>query len=251
MDAQKIISNLEYFDGTFPETSVKEAISQKKEIIPKLLDILKNAVTNIDKLLKDEAYLGHIYAMFLLALFREKTASSLIIGFFTLPEEIVWELTGEIVSDDLGRLLASVSGGDTSDIKELIENDGIDPMVRSAGIDSLLVLYVSGEIQREEIIIYFKDLFEKKLEKQQSFVWNHLVVSSINLYPQELFEQITEAYRKELVDDEFVPLNQVTDALDAGKESVLKWLRQNPDYSLIEDAIADLIKWIIPEEDDE
>ena len=58
--------------------------------------------------------MAHIYAMFLLAQFREKRAYPLIVDFFSAPGDIAAEATGDVVTEYLSRILASVCGGDVS-----------------------------------------------------------------------------------------------------------------------------------------
>jgi hypothetical protein len=70
------------------------------------------------------------------------------------------------------------------------------------------------------------------------------VVSSVNIYPEELNPLIKDAYSKNLVDDEFVSYESVEEALSCDKETVLNWLQQNPDYTLVTDAVSDISKWL-------
>jgi hypothetical protein len=244
MNISQLLVELERTDGIFPGEAITQILDQKNESIPVLLTIMERSITEVDTLLAEEDYFGHIYAMFLLAQMREKLAYELLTDFFSLPEETTWELTGDILTEDLGRILASVSCGDTSRIKNMIENSGLESLIRAAAIDALLILYKIGELDRQRLVDYFKELFQNKLEKERSMVWNHLVVSSVNIYPEELNPLIKEAYAKNLVDDDFIPYENVEEALSCQKESVLDWLEQNPDYTLVTDAVADISKWL-------
>jgi hypothetical protein len=69
--------------------------------------------------------------MYMLAQFREKRAYPLIAAFAALPDELPHDLAGDFVTEDLGRVLASVCGGDQSLIRGLIENAAVDEFVRS------------------------------------------------------------------------------------------------------------------------
>ncbi len=244
MNVSQLMVELERTDGIFPGEAVSQVLDQKEESVPVLLTILEKSISEVDTLLAEEDYFGHIYAMFLLAQLREKLAYNLITDFFSLPEETTWELTGDIITEDLGRILASVSCGDTTRIKKMIENPNLESLIRAAAIDALLILLKTGELERQQLVAYFKELYEKKLERETSMVWNHLVVSSVNIHPQELDPLIKEAYAKNLVDDEFIPYSNVEEALSCTKETVLDWLNQNSDYSLITDAVADISKWL-------
>lgn len=244
MEIKEIITELEKEDGDFPVEAIREALAQKEAITPHLLSILENTIAQTKAVLKREDYFGYIYAMFLLAQFREAKAYPLVIKFFSLPEEITWELTGDILTEDLGRILASVSNGDIEPLKEMIGNSELEEMVRAAALDAFLILMISGEVSRETVISYFRELLQGKLDGDSTLVWNHLAVSCVNLYPEELLEDLKTAYAKELVDGEFISFEQVEEAYASGKEEVLEWLTQNPEYTLITDAIADIGKWI-------
>ena len=147
-----------------------EAISQREAIIPELLRIIKDATLQIKDIAQDEEYFAHIYAMFLLAQFREESAYQCIVDFFSADRNLVFTATGDVITEDLGRILASVCGGDTGLICAMIENPNLDEYVRSAGFDALVVLMVQGIITREEIMAYFQSLFHGKLEREPYFV---------------------------------------------------------------------------------
>ncbi len=244
MKPEELIADLERVDGTFPGNTIQYALENSESVTPLLLSILNDATANTEKLLKEENYFGHIYAMFLLAQFREKAAFLIVIEFFSLSEEITWELAGDIVTEDLGRILASLSCGETKPLEKMVENSQLDDLVRAAAIDAMLVLLAADEIEREELVRYFDFLLQEGLERECSMIWNHLVVSAINIYPEELTESIRKAYRDNLVDEDFVSRYHVDDALASGKETVLDWLHQNHAYRLVTDSVSDISKWL-------
>lgn len=53
-------------------------------------------------------YMAHLYAMFLLAQFRETRAYSLVVRFASLQGNLLYSLCGDFITEDLGRVLASV-----------------------------------------------------------------------------------------------------------------------------------------------
>ena len=145
MEIREILAELEYNRGYFPHEAVQEAIRQKDKIIPELLRILENAERNIHQIEEQPAYMAHIYAMFLLAQFREKRAYSLIVDLFSHPGDTSDNIAGDFVTEDLSRVLASVCHGDTTLIKQLIENRDADEYVRDAGLRALLILVLYGK----------------------------------------------------------------------------------------------------------
>ena len=88
MDTQEILRRLEFNDGTFPRSALEDAIIHRDSIIPKLLEIIERASQKAEELVEKENYMAHIYAIFLLAQFREKRAYPLIVDFFSIPGRI-------------------------------------------------------------------------------------------------------------------------------------------------------------------
>ena len=64
-----------------------------------------------------------------------------------------------MVTQDLGRILASVSDGDLGGIKSLVEKPEAKEFVRSAAADAMVTLVVCGRRTREEVMAYFRSLF--------------------------------------------------------------------------------------------
>jgi hypothetical protein len=243
MNLEEIISELEYHTGTFPRLALEKAIEEKEAITPLLLGTLEKFKNNLEELEEDSSYMLHIYSLFLLAQFRETKAYPLIIEFFSAPGEICLDVTGDVVTEYLGRILASVSGGNIDLIKQLIENPESNEFVRGAALHSLLVLVVQEVIPREEVIQYFEELFSNKFKKENSYIWSDLIVNATRLYPLELKEHIDRAYQSGLVDQFFISQKDVNYYLKIGLEACLKELRESPRYFWIEDTISEMEKW--------
>ena len=104
--------------------------------------------------------------MYLLAQFRVKEAYPLLFEFSSIPGEVTLDLTGDVVTEDLGKILASVACGDDSLIKRLIEGDNVNEYVRSSSLKALVIMVNEGEKTREEVIEYFSELFNYRLKRE-------------------------------------------------------------------------------------
>lgn len=205
------------------------------------MNILEEVANDITPLVEHDDYMGHIYAMYLLAQFRERDAYPLIFDFFSIPGEVSLEVTGDVVTEDLENILASVSCGDVSLIQALAENESVNEYARAAALEALLCLVVAGEIRREEVIEYYKSLFHSA-GREPSLFWDVLVSCCADLYPEEVYEEIEEAFAEGLIDEQFIDLKLVDESLALGKEKALAEL-QKRGYGLIEDTIAEMEKW--------
>jgi hypothetical protein len=239
----ELLKEIEYNNGIFPKEQLKEIIHRKEEFIPELLEILKNAKENYAEILEKPEYFAHIYASFLLAQFKEKQSLKLIVDLISLPDEIPDDMFGDLITEELHKILASVCGGDTELIKRLVEDSSINEYVRCAAIKSFIVLLGEGEISQSEVIEYYKSLFEGKLEREFSQVWNELICSSCEAGPSELYAYIKRAYVDGLVEDEIITLEDVDGAIKIHDKEKFPNLI-NEGYGFIKDTIAELSCWV-------
>jgi hypothetical protein len=242
MELTHILEELAYDLGELPREAIEAAIAKQEQITPYLLEILKDAVKRIDEIIDDDNYQGHLYAIYLLAQFREERAYPYIIALFSFPGEIPYSIAGDVLTEDLSRILASVCGTNIAPLFTLIENPSINEYVRAACQTALTILVGCGTLSRESVLDYFKSLFEGKLERKRSFTWDNLIVCCCHLYPEELISFIKQAFEDHLVDHSFVSWEDVCSALTEEKQIKLLTLFQNAE--LIDDTVTEMEKWL-------
>lgn len=152
----EIIRRLEHTTKKFPHKELKEAIKRKEEVTPILLDTLDKIIQNSEEV--DFDYMLHMYALYLLAQFREKRAFPKIIDLISLDSEYVEELLGDTLTDGLSSIIYSTYDGQISSLKNVIENQSINKYARSAALDVYAQLYSDKTINKEELISYLKNL---------------------------------------------------------------------------------------------
>ncbi len=243
MEIKEILKQLEFYTGSFPRQALEQAMSQPEQITPALLEILEYACTHLDQIAQQEDYMAHTYAMFLLAQFREPRAYPLIADFFSMAGEAVYDLTGDVVTEDLARILASVCAGDTSRIAQLVENPQADEYVRGSALEACVVLVTQGIRTRDDVLRYFQDLFHGKLPRTPSHVWSALVNCSADLQLVELQADIQQAFADDLVDDGFVEPEWVAIRLAMKPAEVFQELQQDPHYHLVENVVKEMEWW--------
>jgi hypothetical protein len=239
MDLKEILSHLQRNDGYFPRAAVQEAIDHRDEIVPALLGTLEDVARDPEPFASDRDRFIHIYAMYLLAQFHEARAYPLLVRIFSEPGAMPFDLAGDLVTQDLGRILASVSDGDVGGMTSLVENERANGYVRSAAMDGLVTLVVCGKRSRDEVMAYFSSLFHK-LDRRPSQAWNGLVSACADLCPEEVVKEIRQAYEDGLVEPGYIGWKDIERALALGKEAAIEELRGR--YSLITD-VADELGW--------
>jgi len=240
MNVQEILSQLERNKGYFPKVAVEEAIACRDEIIPLLLEVLEDVARDPQPFASDQDRVVHIYAMYLLAQFRETRAYPLLVQIFSAPDELAFELVGDTVTEGLGKILASISDGDIGGMASLVENEQANEYVRSAAMEGLLTLVVCGKRSREEVMAYFGSLFHK-FDRRPNYAWDALANSCADLCPEEVVEDIRQAYKDGLVDPRSIAWEDIEDALALGQGVSMERLTSR--YRLITDVAKEMGWW--------
>jgi hypothetical protein len=185
--------------------------------------------------------------LYLLAQFREKRAYLPIIKMVSAPGDTPHDLTGETLAARLANILGSVYNGNPAPLQGLVENKEADEYARASAISCFLVLEQSGQMTRDEVVGYFRSLFDGKLERESSFAWDGLVAAVVELPAPELLEEVRQAYAGGLADPGVVRLEELE------RDLLNREPRPPERYGLITDAIKEMEWWAAfdPEEEEE
>ncbi len=74
---------------------MRTAIEQRETITPELLRVLEAVAENPEQYARREDYMLHVFALYLLAQFREKRAYPLVVKMFSAPGETPFDLAGD------------------------------------------------------------------------------------------------------------------------------------------------------------
>ncbi len=243
MDTIEILRQIERANGKFPRAAVEAAVSHQEEIVPELLRIMDDTVSRAAELDAEGGYMAHLYAMFLLAQFREVRAYPHLIRFASLPGDLLHSLCGDFLTEDFGRVLASVCGGELGGIQSIVESAEADEWIRGAALSALITLVAEGQESREAVVRYFAQLFRGQLERRPSDVWNSLVACSSDLYAAELIVDIQQAYQEDLVDPGNISIQDVKRDIALGMDRVLARLTEDRHHRMVRDTIKEMEWW--------
>lgn len=241
----KIFKGYERFVDGYPAEAVKYALENREEAIPELLEILECTLADVGNLSKNPKYLIHFPAIYLLAYFRETRAYESIIRVASLPDEQIFDLLGDKVTDGFKNILASVCDGNIGPIEGIIENSSLDEYVRTEALEALLILMNNGVVSREELVFYFKELFNGKLEVDYSSVWDTLLRLCSMIHPLGLKGDIEKVVADGKVMEIIADLDFMEQQLKRPVKEVLGELKLNGDYSFIsEEDVYSLESWV-------
>nr|WP_201093063.1 DUF1186 domain-containing protein [Thiocystis minor] len=240
MNIEDIKQQLSIYERKFPEAAVRAAMEQREAMTPILLDCLQETADDPWMVAENEDGMLQVYAMYLLAQFRERAAYPMLVKLFSTPGEVCFDLAGDVVTDGLDRILATLYDGDVDSIKRMIENREVNEYVRSTCMRVLVTLVAWGDLEREAVVEYFRSLFDGRLERDADFLWGSLVSSCCDLYPEELLPDIERAFADDLVDTFYIGMDSVEESMAQGKEQAI---RQGTRHGPIEDTVAEMSWW--------
>jgi hypothetical protein len=245
----EIIKRIEYPGDKLPRKELIEIIENKETAIPYLVKILEELKNNPEKFKEDPEYYGHFFAVYLLAQFRETSALPVILDIMRFPSKLLDELFGDMITGGLSKILASLYPGDIQYLRELIEDETTYVYVKVAAMQALAALVVNGQLSREEVINYYRKILNEYNAKKDNIEDDDIrfITLSITycsaLYPEELYDQIEQAYENELVDEFFINLDDIHRTLIEDKISVLEETKNDYHYQLIYDTVKELEHW--------
>jgi hypothetical protein len=214
MTPQEINSALTHNLGIFPREAMMEASAQREAMTPILLAELERMADD-PKALADEpgSYILHIFAMFLLAQFREPRALAPLVKICHLPIDDLEYLLGDVITESMGSILASVCADDITPIKSIVENEELDEFVRGAALSALVTLFAEGALARETLIEYLRDISRKV--PPESLIWTIWAETADEICAQELLPEIHAAYDANLVDTIWIRLGDIESTIQA------------------------------------
>lgn len=243
MDLTAILDDLHRLLPFFPDAALRAAAERREEVTPVLLQLLADAVERASNPGEHDQDMAWMYALFLLAQFREPRAYPLLVQLASLPSEVADAMLGDSLTEDLDVLLASVSNGDPGGIQSLAENNSANLFARTAALRALVILVKIGEQKREDVLDYFGSLFRGKLKREPSFLWGSLVSDALDLYPDTIRDEVEQALAEGLDCERVCGQESVEQTFRKGRQRVLAELERNERYQLLSDAVSRMEWW--------
>lgn len=243
MEVPQILRQFEKCTGAFPFDAVAAAVARRDEIIPELLYILEETAEDVSNGEQDWDRMAHVYATYLLGQFRERRALKRLIRLFSFSKNAMDGLWGDGLTEDGGRMLASVCGGDLKPIMGLIEDPNAYIYARAAGFAAIVTAVGAGLVPRQAAVDYFASLFRGQLPREPSFVWDELVLHACQIWPGELVDDIRQAYADDLVDVRYVSQDEFEEYLENGLDMQMSKLADVQYHRLVEDTAKEMSYW--------
>lgn len=144
---------IEFLSKPFPSAAVDFAATHREEVAPHLIEALTQ-IASIPAIADDENYLLHIYALFLLAAWRDPRSYAPMVALGYLSEENLDLVLGDVLTDGYERCLASVCDADVQPLQAFFEDSQGSHWARMAALEAIKVLVLERDYARDDLIQY-------------------------------------------------------------------------------------------------
>ena len=229
------------------ENALLAATEQRDAIIPELIAAIDRASANPAHYLKDREDCLPLFAIYLLAQFRETRALDAFLRFFSLPGEQALDLTGDMVTENGAAVIASVCGGDPAPLLRLAHDESVNEFVRGQALDALVVQTLWGERPRDAVVEELRRLFHTLPKPGDGYVWAELTSLVCDFHAPELAPEARQAFADGLVDESVLDVTWFEKELSARGECLEDFRERNAPI----DAVAECSGWLCFRNDDE
>ncbi|MCC6347592.1 MAG: DUF1186 domain-containing protein [Nitrospirales bacterium] len=239
---QRILDELDHYDGTYKREAMEEAVALRNEITPYLIAHLEELLADPVRYF-EEGHYANMYVFTLLGYFREAGAHEVIMKIAALPEGILDDLFNDMITEDFSWIMYATSGGSVELLKELVLDRGAYVYSRGAAAHAIVYAVVDGAITREAAIGFFTSLFTGNEAEEDSDFWSSIASNISDLYPEEAMDTIRKGFENRLIDKSYIDYEWFEGMLHQGKEQVLERTRQEMRAKLDREDIHSYMSW--------
>ncbi|MDP1610392.1 MAG: DUF1186 domain-containing protein [Sulfuritalea sp.] len=209
-------AQIEYFSQAFPEAAIAFADAHREEVTPHLVEAIARLADHPDEGVNPD-YALHLYAMHILAAWRETAAYAPLVRIGHHSEEVVDQLLGGTVTESYGRCLASVCDGNLGLLQGLVEDEAASYWARNAALDAVMTRVLEGDASRDELIAYLMRLGDAEAARlragigarDEPQILDAVISVATDIGAAEMLERIRGWFADELNDPFIIGLKNV------------------------------------------
>jgi hypothetical protein len=240
-DLDEIIEELDCAGTRLPKEAIRRAQQHRDQVVPRLIEVIRRATQEIREGNKPEGD-AHFFALFLLTEFRAKEAFPVILEAVSLPGEGPCDLFDDAITSVLARALVTLVDNPAELLEEMIPNAELNEYVRWEAAQAYCCLVREGRMEREEAVERLRRHLCVARDNKDYQITTFLIVVLSSLCPREAYDDIKEAYERDLVEAYFMGLEDIDRAIAEGEAGMREGFdKQGPTF--IDDTIEELSSW--------
>ncbi len=240
---------LETFTGSLPLAALAEADAHRDALAPQLVAELQRIAAD-PTAAEADGYVLHLYAMLLLARWRDSRAYRPLAELGHLDESRVDTVFGQLVHDSYGRALASTCDGDLAPLTHLADDDSASAWARAAALEAMTLAALEGRCSRAPVLDFLADFGSREAqalkddpERNSDFPLIDPVATHLaDLGATEHLPLIREWFAAGLIDDSYVDATQLETDIQRSPAAALASVRE-AGHGLIDDLMPEIALW--------
>ena len=190
------IDQILHFNEEFPKEALAHIIDRESESKPHLYELLDKTLTNHNTLPED--FIGHIFALYLLAQFRDPKGFDYSLAFLRLPEPE--NLLHDLLTQSYPAVIASCYSGNPETLYALIRDTNLSFLVRVIGLVAASIIVNQKALDRKRHAEFLLTLLKENNPKFLACV----AQEAAELHLGEVYDDIIETYGSERIDEEIL-----------------------------------------------
>jgi len=243
LSIDEIVAAFKFNDGVYQREMVDAATARQYEIIPRLIEILQKVLADPEPYIKNEDRMDHIYALMLLGHLKAQAAHGVIADLFSLSEEILDDLYGDIVTGDLSAILANTCGGSLERMKTMALDPEVGEYARLSALEGMAYAVADDPNRRDEVVALFGSLFTGREAEEGSDFWGLLANTICDIYPEENMPVIEQAYEDGLISPGTIGFEAFERSMKEGRAATFEKLRARREAYSLDDLHASMEWW--------
>ena len=236
-----IVHELARAGDDLPRDAMQRSLENWTETALPLLAVLEAYADGEDR--SEHATNAVFFILHLVGQARERRAFPAICR-LARDAEALERALGDGISVTLPGILIGTFDGELERLKELIQNEHVDEIVRADGFDALTYLTATGAVPLETTAAYLRDLHGEMQPQEMSFAWYGWQKSVALLGLEDLQPLVAAAFDRGLIDPTVTDFGCFLQDLRIARASdnILALLAEQH-IAPLDDAVAELSKW--------
>jgi hypothetical protein len=248
---------LERFSKPFPTAAIVLANQHREEVAPHLIACLE-AIATDPSAAADGDYMLHLYAMHMLAAWREAGAYRPLAQLGRHPDDILDYLLGDTLTEGYDRCLASVCDGDLAPLKALAEDTEASYWARNAAIGAMAIRVLEGDGNHDELAAYLAEYGDAEAARLRAIegdiespdILDAIAGAALDIGASSLLERLRSWFADDLLDPTIMDLDYVERCIGSAVEEWRQHQKQrNSGY--VTDAVKEMSWWASFSDDDQ
>jgi hypothetical protein len=241
MDAAEILDQLTHADG-LPKAALHAATAQRAEMVPVLLREIDSYLA-LDS--TDRAKATPLFFVFhLLGEWREKAAYRPLAGLLRCPAHEVEAILGDAITSTTHRVMAAVFDGNPQPLYDIILDQNAEPFVRSRMSETLAMLVLRGELDRDVVGRFLRDAFMELQPQAECYVWQGWQSAIAMLGLTELKVLVKRAFDRAFIDRQWLSFEHFQHDVEwAARHPDMAQSSKGDEFTLFGDTVDELSRW--------